>query len=70
MRRGLFDGFNKGFPVFTDVFSGDDGLEVSVEVENGSRKISDLRFGNVKILEEDVVDVGVGVDGALWRIRG
>ena len=49
-------------------FPGDGDLEVLIEVECGDREIS-VAFGDVEILEEDVVDVGVGVDGALRRGR-
>ena len=54
--------------MITGVFPGDDDLEVRIEVECGNHEIS-VAFRIVEILEEDVVDVGVGIDGALGRGR-
>ena len=65
MRRGVVYSIGERLSVLTGVFPRDGHLEVLVEVDYGDHEISDVWFRNVEILEEDVVDVGVGVDGAL-----
>ena len=45
-------------------------LEVVIKVKDRDHEISVMRFSNFYVLEEDVVDIGMGVDGARGTLGG
>ena len=69
MRWGVVDSFSERLSVLTNVYPWYD-LEVVIKVKDRDHEISVMRFSKFYVLEEDVVDIGMGVDSALGTLGG